>query len=154
MSSRERTARWAKRKREKGLAQVSMWIPVGRKSVVIEAVITALAMSGQRGNESVAGGDRAMSCPDTPDKTRTLPDTAGSRPTRSFQSGKPGDGFAQSEDEYRLDTLAPRTKETLLAELGRIDQSGFEPETAEFLRGYMLGKCYQFCPDDAGEAVK
>lgn len=92
-----------------------------------------------------------MFCPDKPDKTRTLPDAAGSRPTRSFQSGKPGEEFAQSADEYRLDTLAPRTKEALLAEFRRINQSDIEPETADFLRGYMLGKCYQFCPDTTGE---
>lgn len=61
------------------------------------------------------------------------------------EAGKPAEetmnneGFFQSDDEFSLD-IAPRSKQAMLRHVERMDSMSIEPETADFLRGYMIGK--------------
>lgn len=57
----------------------------------------------------------------------------------NVSGGNMQEGFFQSEDEFSLD-IAPRSKQAMLRHVERMDSMSIEPETADFLRGYMIGK--------------
>lgn len=62
----------------------------------------------------------------------------------SFQSENQtqpaGGGFYQTDDEFFLDTLHGRDRAAVFQAIGEVDISSIEPETAAFLRGFLLGK--------------
>ena len=84
-----------------------------------------------------AGKEQAMSAI-PPHPARHLPVSRGACSFHS-ENQNPADGFQQSVDEFELD-ISPRSKVELLATIDRIDCSHMEPETADFLRGYLVGR--------------
>lgn len=58
----------------------------------------------------------------------------------SLHSENPEGEFVQSDSEFVLDTLSPRTRDAILAKFGELEVAEIEPETASFLRGFLLGK--------------
>lgn len=51
-----------------------------------------------------------------------------------------GEGFHQSDDEFALDIWSPAIDAAPHGTSGNVNS--VEPETANFLRGYMIGKFY------------
>lgn len=77
----------------------------------------------------------------------TVPAGACSLRSNQNQPQPAGAGFYQTPDEFFLDTLRGRDRAAVFQAIGEVDINKIEPETAIFLRGFVLGE-FKFFGDD------